>query len=97
MESRVKKRAQLNKKAVKEFYNIISKIKKPAQAEQFFQDLMSSTEIKETARRLYCAKLLRQEGKTYQEIEDLLGMSPITINKIHFKTKGSKILPKLFT
>jgi len=90
MEPRTRRRAKLNRQAVRNLFEVVAKIKKPAQVEQFFQDLMSSTEIREIARRLFCAKLLLK-GKTYQEIEDDLGMSPITINKIHFKTKGSKI------
>ncbi len=86
---------QLNKKAITELFKILPKIKMQQEAKHFFQDLFSSAEIKDIARRLAAAKLLHQ-GKTYQEIEDYLGMGPLTINKIHFKTKGSKILPKLF-
>ena len=57
--------------------------------------LMSSSEIKDLSRRLMAAKLLKEED-TYQEIVDRMGMSEGTINKIHFKTKGSPIINKLF-
>ncbi|MCX6811492.1 MAG: Trp family transcriptional regulator [Candidatus Berkelbacteria bacterium] len=55
---------------------------------------MSSSEIKDISRRFYAAKLLRQ-GKTYQEVNTVMGMSQGTINKINFKTKGSRIIPDL--
>lgn len=86
---------QLNKKARKEFCQALAKIKKPGDIDEFLTDLLSSVEIKEISRRYLAARLLA-EGKTYLEINHLLAMSPITINKIHFKTKGSKILPKIF-
>ncbi|TSC94681.1 MAG: hypothetical protein Athens101428_196 [Candidatus Berkelbacteria bacterium Athens1014_28] len=35
------------------------------------------------------------EKHTFTEIEDLMGMSSGTINKIYFKTKGSPVLNKL--
>ncbi|MCX6810857.1 MAG: Trp family transcriptional regulator [Candidatus Berkelbacteria bacterium] len=62
----------------------------------FLESLMSSTEIKNISRRTMAAKLLL-EYNTYEDVELLMGMSPGTINKIHFKTKGSPAFRKLFT
>lgn len=93
---KAQKRIELNKKAVEELMKVLPKLKTAEESRQFLQDCMSSSEILDLARRLMAAKLLF-EGKTYQEIEDLLGMGPLTINKIHFKTRGSKILPVLIS
>ncbi|TSC94293.1 MAG: hypothetical protein Athens101428_336 [Candidatus Berkelbacteria bacterium Athens1014_28] len=61
----------------------------------FMESLLSSTEIKNISRRIMAAKLLL-ENNTYKDVEELMGMSPGTINKIHFKTKGSPAFRKLF-
>lgn len=87
-------RIKLNKKARKLLGKTLIKIKNFDQAENFLMDLLSSAEINDISRRLLAARLL-YGNKTYQEINDLLGMGPLTINKVHFKTKGSKILPAL--
>lgn len=84
----------IDQKAKKEFFRVLKKIKGD-DFEGFFKDLMSSAEIKDLSRRLYCAKLLNQ-GKTYLEARGILGMGEGTINKVYFKTKGSRILPRLF-
>ena len=76
------------------FFAALSKIKSEADFEHFLRDLMSSSEIKDLSRRYYAAKLLRQ-GKTYQDVNTVMGMSQGTINKINFKTKGSRIIPNL--
>lgn len=62
----------------------------------FLESLMSSTEIKNISRRTMAAKLLL-EYNTYEDVEELMGMSSGTINKIHFKTKGSPAFRKLFS
>lgn len=59
------------------------------------ESLMSSAELKDVSRRLMVAKLLKS-GSTYEKIVDTMGMSESTVNKIHFKTKGSPIINKLF-
>lgn len=91
-----KKRYQVNKEAVENLFKLLPRLKNLDDAQEFLQDLFSGTEIKEISRRLFCAQLL-YENETYLAIEDLLGMSPVTINKIHAKTRGSKVLPKLFS
>lgn len=57
--------------------------------------IMSSSEIKDLSRRLMAAKLLK-ENHTYGDVVDIMGMSEGTINKIHFKTKGSPTINQLF-
>ena len=86
--------AGIDQKAKREFFDAVVKLKSKNDFEQLFKDLMSSSEIKDLSRRYYAAKLLYR-SKTYQEIETMMGMSPVTINKIYFKTKGSRILPSL--
>lgn len=61
----------------------------------FFDSLLSSAELKDISRRLMAAKLLHQES-TYDAVVKLMGMGSNTVNKIHFKTKGSPVLKKLF-
>lgn len=76
------------------FFEILTKIN----GEEFndlFGSLLSSAEIKDISRRLMAAKLL-QEKLTYEDVQDILGMSSNTVNKIYFKTKGSPILRQLF-
>ena len=63
--------------------------------EDLITSLLSSAEIKDISRRIMAAKLLK-EGKTYQEIIEIMGMSESTVNKIHFKTKGSPTINELF-
>ena len=57
---------------------------------------MSSSELKDLARRLLAVKMLYNKD-TYQEIHFQSAMSMSTINKMHFKTKGSKILRELLS
>ena len=93
--SKQKKRLALNKQVREALQKAIAKIRNQEEAEHFLKDLFSSAELQDISRRYICAKFLF-EGNTFQEIEDLLGMGPLTINKIHFKTKGSWVLPRLF-
>jgi TrpR-related protein YerC/YecD len=84
----------IDRAAKNAFFAALSKIKSQVDFEHFMRDLMSSSEIKDLSRRFYAAKLLRQ-GKTYQDVNTVMGMSQGTINKINFKTKGSRIIPDL--
>ena len=47
----------------------------------FFEDLLTAAELKSIAVRFYAAKLLH-EGKTYNEIAALTGVSTATISRI---------------
>lgn len=83
-----------NQEALKLLYSTMIGLEKD-DLNDLLGSLMSSAEIKDLARRLYAAKLLK-EGSTFIEIGELMGMSPVTINKVYFKTKGSPIIIKLF-
>lgn len=61
----------------------------------FLDNLFSSSEVKDFSRRLFASKLLIK-GKTYEEVEEIMGMGMGTINKVRFKTKGSPLLNRLF-
>lgn len=89
-------RAQFDKNARELLFKTIPKLKSAQEAEIFLKDIMSSSEIKDLARRLMSVKSL-YSGQTYQEVNLAGGMSMGTINKMHFKTKGSKILPNLLS
>jgi uncharacterized protein YerC len=84
----------IDQEAQKLLYEILIAIEK-AELADFLKSLMSSAEIKDLARRLLSAKLLK-ENYTFLEIGELMGMSPGTINKVYFKTKGSPVINKLF-
>jgi uncharacterized protein YerC len=60
-----------------------------------FESLLSSSELRDICRRLMAAKLL-QEKLTYEDVQDIMGMGSNTVNKIHFKTRGSPTIQKLF-
>lgn len=81
--------------ARKLFIQTLAKLTTPPEVEEFLNDLFSSAEIKDFSRRLLAAKLL-METKTYLEITHEMGMSAGTINKIHFKTRGSPLIRGLF-
>ena len=63
--------------------------------EEMLSALLSSAEMKDISRRLMASKLLHS-GLTYEEVQDIMGMSSNTVNKIYFKTKGCPILRKKF-
>ena len=84
----------IDSKSKKLFLEIISKLK-AEEFEDLFRSLLSSSEMKDISRRLMAAKLLHQDT-TYEEVQEILGMSSNTVNKIYFKTKGSPVLRKLF-
>lgn len=90
-----KQRRKLNHLAEEKLFELIAKIRSPEQVRAFFKDLLSSSEIYDLTRRLLAAEFLYY-GRSYSEINLLAGLSPNTINKVHFKTKGSKVLPDLF-
>ncbi len=87
---------KFNKEALDFLNNTLPKIKNKKEAEMFLKDLMSSTEIKAVARRLLSVKKL-YNGKTYAQINFESSLSMGVINKMHFKTKGSKVLKKLLS
>ena len=76
--------------------NILAKIDDPVEIKIFLSDILSSSEIKDIARRLLAADYLFH-GKTYEKVNYDLGMGMATINKVNFKTRGSHLLKKLLT
>lgn len=86
-----KKRVKFDKKALSLLYKTVLKLKKEKQVKEFFSDIFSSKEIKDIARRVLAVRRL-YTNKTYRDIYFESGMSMTTINKMYFKTKGSKLL-----
>lgn len=86
---------KIDQTAKKLFVRTLASLKKEYVVEDFLSDLFSSAEVKDFSRRLLAAKMLK-EGKTYIDITADMGMSAGTINKIHFKTKGSPLIHRLF-
>ncbi|MEK7143145.1 MAG: Trp family transcriptional regulator [Patescibacteria group bacterium] len=84
----------IDQEAKKLFFKILTNLK-AGDLGLFIGDIFSSAEVKDFSRRLLAAKLL-MEKKTYLEICHDMGMSENTINKIHFKTKGSPLIRRLF-
>lgn len=85
----------IDKEAKKLLSKVLCKLSDEEEVSKLLKSLMSSSELKDLSRRLLAAKLLR-EKLTYQNIEDQMGMSSATVNKIYFKTRGCPVLKKLF-
>jgi len=85
----------IDTEAKKLFLDVLAGLKDKAEFEMFLEDIFSSAEVKDFSRRLLAAKFL-MEKKTYLEIQQDMGMGEGTINKIHFKTKGSPLFRRLF-
>ncbi|MCX6809308.1 MAG: Trp family transcriptional regulator [Candidatus Berkelbacteria bacterium] len=85
----------IDRKAKELFIKTLAELKKEDDILMFLENLYSSSEVKDHSRRLLAAKMLI-EGSTYEDIALVMGMGTGTINKIHFKTKGSPLLNKLF-
>lgn len=92
--SETKKELLFDQEAYKLLQQVIVKIKSPEQAQTILKDLMSSSEIKDLSRRLLAVKYL-YGGATYEQISKMSNMSMGTINKMHFKIRGSQFLPDL--
>lgn len=85
----------IDSEAKKLFVEILTGLKGKDELEMFLEDIFSSAEIKDFSRRILAAKFL-MEKRTYLEIQQDMGMGEGTINKIHFKTKGSPLFRRLF-
>ena len=71
----------IDREAKKLLIEVLSRLKKTDELVLFLENLLSSSEVKDISRRLLAAKYL-QTGKTYEEVEKILGMGSGTINKI---------------
>lgn len=85
----------IDNEAKKLLLNTLSGLQNKDEVRMFLEDILSSAEMKDFSRRLLAAKFL-MEKKTYLEIQHEMGMGEGTINKIHFKTKGSPLVRRLF-
>lgn len=62
------------------FYQLISDIKTPQEAEKILPVIIPQTEISSIAKKVYLAKLL-EEGVSYSKIREELGVSSATISQ----------------
>lgn len=67
--------------SMKELFKAILQIKSTDEAARFFRDLLTIAELTEFANRWQAAKLLDQ-GKSYTEIAQELGMSTATVTRV---------------
>lgn len=65
----------------KMLYKAVLSLKNEQEAEAFFTDLCTNTEISAMAQRFVVAKMV-SEGKKYDEIEEQTGASPATISRV---------------
>ena len=65
-----------------EFWNTVLLLETKEEIENFFRDLLSETEAVMISRRVRIARLLL-EGRSYDDIQDLLHTSPTTIADVH--------------
>ena len=89
------KKVSLNSVAKEILIDVMKKLK-PNELAIFLDDTSSSKEIRNLSRRVLVAGL-RYQGLSFSDIGKLLGCSTNLVNKVHFKTKGSKILRNLIT
>ncbi len=76
----------MNKKHVKELYQVFSKIKNPAEAKDFLDDILTPQELESIAERWQIVKLLLEGKKSQREIQETLGTAVATI------TRGSRMI-----
>lgn len=69
--------------AMKELFKAILQIKSTDEAARFFRDLLTIAELTEFSHRWQAVKLLDQ-GKSYTEIAQKLGMSTTTVTRVAF-------------
>lgn len=83
MKRKTKKTPEKNEKQadfLRIFYQLIADIKTPEEAEKILPVIIPKTEISSIAKRVYLAKLL-QEGTSYSQIMEQLGVSSATISQ----------------
>lgn len=82
-----------------ELWSMITLLNTKEEIENFFKDLLSETEAVMLARRIRIARFLL-EGKSYDDITELMNAGPTTIASVHRWLQGSnegyiKALPRL--
>lgn len=63
-------------------YRCVLSLKTEEDCARFFEDLCSVSELQAMVQRLQVAMALR-EGKTYQEIVNVIGASTVTISRVN--------------
>jgi len=72
----------LDNRLTDNFFNAILKLDSIEAAERFFEDICTIKEIQDMSQRLEVALLLN-EGKSYQEVLALTGVSTATISRVN--------------
>lgn len=73
--------AKEKKELLSEFWGLVYLLENQEEIENFFRDLLSESEVVMLARRIRIAKLLL-EGKSYEEIREIMKTSHVTINNV---------------
>lgn len=86
-------------KLLNELWSLVTLLETKEEIENFFRDLLSETEAVMLARRIRIARLLL-EGKSYEDIRNIMNASHITIAGIHRWLQGrdqgyALMLPRL--
>jgi TrpR-related protein YerC/YecD len=78
----------------------VASLKSTDEVEEFFDNVLTSREINDIARRLAATRMLK-DGVSYADIQDRLGLASTTIarlsNKVGFgfrRSSGTRISPK---
>ncbi|MBR5439773.1 MAG: TrpR-related protein YerC/YecD [Clostridia bacterium] len=79
----------INDNSIKEFYNVILKLKTMEDCRNLFDDLCTFKELEQMVQRIEAAKLLL-EGKTYEEIIALTDISSATLSRVSKCVKYGK-------
>ena len=72
----------LKNKLTERFFDAILNLNSRDEAENFFEDICTIKEIQDMSQRLEVAILL-DEGKSYQEVLSLTGVSTATISRVN--------------
>lgn len=80
VEGKMKKEFKFNKDTESLFEAVLS-LKNTREAERFFRDLCTLSEIEEMTERWKIARLL-DEGFTYRDISDKAGVSTTTVSRV---------------
>ena len=77
---------RLNDENIDRFFQAILTLETVEECYDFFEDICTVDEVREIARRLCAAKLLR-DGTLYSEITGMTGLSTATISRVNRSMK----------
>lgn len=66
---------------LKDFFKAVVSLKNEEDCKSFFNDICTEIEVEQMAVRLYAAKLLA-EGKKYEDIIKITGLSSTTLSRV---------------